>query len=352
MAKRWIAHWFFIVSIIPIVGLVNFTVDPYQHYRKASWYPILYEHARELNAGIARNFHFDSAVFGTSMMENFELGYLHKTLGFHQPVKLTMPGSSAYEQRVALESALRHQKLKNVLIGIDFFSYYGDINRLKYGESFFPFYLYDENPFNDLRYLISIDTLKQSFAAIYRIFSIPKEHGCCEMAYMYEWLNKKDSDKTIDALKKRWEKRDEFDNKTADSEKKLHYLKSNFDANLKTLVANHPQISYTILFPPYSVLAYKIFRQRGQMSDFLHFKSYVIEQLAAYKNAAVYDFQFADTITYNLENYYDFYHYKKRINRWMSDEIALGHYKMDVQKEQKLQQQFLRQLDKYRVDLE
>ncbi|WP_457747075.1 hypothetical protein [Sulfurimonas sp.] len=346
-AKKWIAYWFYTISILGIIGVFNYIVDPYQQYRKSKLYDLAYKNSRELNSGLAKNFNFDSIVLGSSMMENFKLNELKTILKFQKPIKLTMPGSSAYEQSIMLKTALKHQKINNILIGIDFLSYYGNTQRLKYGETFFPFYLYDENILNDYKYLISSDTLLKSFEALFTNSKHQKEYY--EYDKMYEWHWKDDTKNIISAIQNRWLHKENFDNKSPDNIKKLDYLKRNFDVNLKPLIQKNKQIKFILLFPPYSVLAYKIYRQRGYLKDFIAFKTYIVKSLQNSKNVEIYDFQDATTITHNLGNYYDLYHFKKYVTTWMLEQIKNKKYILKATLIERREKKFLDDVKNYKV---
>ena len=344
--KKWIKTYFSIVSIIIFISIFNYIVDPYQQYRITNFYPLPYEKERELDAGMAKNFQFDSVVLGTSMMQNFSLKHLQKELDFTKPIKLTLAGSSIYEQSVILKTAIKHQKIKNVLIGIDFFSYYGDIKRLKHGENNFPFYLYDDNFLNDYKYLSSFDTLKRSIKLLSKEKSKTKNNPLYNYYNMYEWHGKHEEKDTLNKIKDKWLNRDKFDNEAKHLEKKFIYLKNNFDYNLKPLLKENKNINFIIIFPPYSILAYKVYQQRGELEDFLKFKQYIIVNLSKFKNVEVYDFGYDNSISYNLHNYYDLYHYNKKISNWMISQIKLKKYLTKKEKEIK-SNIFLKDVEEY-----
>ena len=65
---------FIFLSVIPFLLLFafNFTVDPLQFYRPASFYEPYYSmQQRYQNPGLARNFPYDTVIIGASMSENF-----------------------------------------------------------------------------------------------------------------------------------------------------------------------------------------------------------------------------------------------------------------------------------------
>ncbi|WP_345992907.1 hypothetical protein [Sulfurimonas sp. HSL-1716] len=345
--KKWVSLWFITISSLLVIGVFNYVIDPYQQYRKATFYKVPYENEKELDAGLAKNFDYDSVVIGTSMMQNFNIDDLKNISGYKKPIKLTIAGSSVYEQNIVLSTAFRHQNVKNVLIGIDFLSYYGAVHRYKHGASSFPTYLYDENILNDYKYLISSDTLGR----VFEIFTKKEKDGWVyDYSKMFEWRSRTQDKNVLSAVKRKWLDRKNFDNEATDEEKKLPYMKNNFDHNIKPLIEKHPNVNFTLLFPPYSILAYKTYEERGQLQNLIKFKRYIVSTLLTYQNVKIYDFQNADEISHDLHNYYDLYHYNKDISRIILKEIRKKDYIVDdVSTYAKISQKFLSNVANFNV---
>lgn len=343
--KKWIFIWLLSISSLLFVVLFNYIIDPYQQYRKGTLYRLPFEHEKELNAGLAKNFDFDMVVLGTSMMQNFNIDDMKNILNYEKPIKLTIAGSSVYEQNIILSTAFRHQKIKNVLVGIDFFSYYGDVHRFKHGGASFPTYLYDENLLNDYKYLASSDTLGRSFELLFKNSS---DEWIYDYTKMYEWKSRTNDENILSAIKNKWENRKYFDDEAKEEEKKLHYLIDNFDLNLKPFFQKHKNTNFVLFFPPYSILAYKAFEERGELKDFLEFKKHIIKSVVNQTNVKIYDFQLAEDITYNLYNYYDLYHYNKEISKWILTQIATNNYLIKSENEYQMNI-FLSDIVNYKV---
>ena len=84
-STKWIKI-FFGLSLIGVlfVGGVNYIVDPFQQYRVKTFYPIAFTNERYQNAGLSKNFEYDSLILGTSMTENFILDEVEKKLNFNK----------------------------------------------------------------------------------------------------------------------------------------------------------------------------------------------------------------------------------------------------------------------------
>jgi hypothetical protein len=321
-------HWiikFLLLSILTlfIMGVLNFILDPFQQYRKAGFYRPIYDNERYLNPGLAKTYDYNQVVIGSSMTENFILSDVKDILGFNKPIKFCMSGATAYEIKIMLDSAYQHQKIDSVIYGLDLFSFTGDTTRLFNGEGSLPFYLYDNNRLNDYRYLLSLDTFKFFVDS----FVLSKPKVMFDFNRMYEWQYKLDESyfNGTDRLRE-WKEKAGFNPDYTKSEYSLKAMKANVDINLIPLIQNHPETTFYIFYPPYSILAFKDMESKGWLNTVEQFKKHLFIQLAHYPNVKIYDFQGSKEVTCNLNNYKDLLHYHQRINGWMLQQMKNGKY--------------------------
>jgi len=348
-AKIWVFIYILIsFSIVTLIGLFNFIVDPFQQYRTKTFYPLIYTNERYRNAGFLKNFQYDGIVLGTSMTENFKIKEVESSLDLDRVLKLSISGASAREQSIVLNSVLDNNKdLKEVLWGLDVFSFIGDKKRLAYGKDSFPFYLYDNNIINDYKYLISLDTSKESLLSLLRIVK-PKNHHVSEYNLMHEWQYMHEDEFGRENVIKKWkERKTNFNNKKVD-EQRFEVLKESFDFNFKKLIKNTPDIQYIVFFPPYSILAFKAFEEKGVLEDVLRFKSYLYEELSKLDNVKLYDFQIDKNITHEFKNYKDLTHYHQDINTCMSEQIEKENYLINSNNADMNSQRFKNQILNYK----
>jgi hypothetical protein len=301
-----------------VVGAINFILDPFQQYAKATMYKPIYDNERYLNAGLAKTYDYKQVIIGSSMTENFILSDVKDILGLDKPIKFSLSGATAYEIKVTLDHAYRHRKIDAVVYSLDLFSFTGDTTRLFAGAGTFPFYLYDKNTLNDYRYLVSFDTLKFFVDS----FILPKPEQMFDFNRMYEWqykLSEGDFNKK-DRISE-WKEKYGFNPNYTKSEYSLKAMKANVDINLIPLIKNHPETTFYIFYPPYSILAFKDMKNKGWLTTVEQFKRYVFLELAHYPNVKLYDFQSSKEVTCNLDNYKDILHYHQRINTWMLQQM-------------------------------
>src|SRR5439155_4469911 len=100
----------------------------------------------------------------------------------------------------------------------------------------------------------------------------------------------------------------------AQPSRSLEGMAASFDANVLPLLRAHPETHFDLIWPPYSILVWADFVQRGQLDLSLAFKRRVFEETRALANVSVVDFQPIAEITHDLDLYADLYHYAPQIN--------------------------------------
>lgn len=325
-----------IVSSFFILGTIitNFIVDPFQIYRAASLYTFEMDEQRYLNAGLLKSYPFNTIITGSSMVENFNTPEVEKILQVQHASKLPIQGASGFELYTTINRALKYQDIKTIFLGLDIYSFSNDTAYYKI-PSIFPEYLYDDNIFNDLRYLLNYKILKKSLQVIkspYNKAAITKK-----LETIYSWqevfkglFNKEEAQKHFVKELNKYNHKSTLEKEKFQSAFSISILKKNFDTYLKSIVENNPSIEFYIFFPPYSSLAFKLMQEQKTLDDIILFKKYISEQLKPYNNVRLYDFQLASSITENLNNYKDTTHYNKDISHWMLLEMQNNSYRVDL----------------------
>lgn len=342
-AKKWLNYLIInIIFFISVIILFNYIIDPFQHYRKASIYSFDYSgNQKYLNPGLAKNYDFNSIIIGTSMTENFTLD---KTKNFmNNPIKLSIAGGKSHEFKQILDIAFSSHKIETVLFGLDVYSFFN----VKEANNDFPDYLYDNNFFNDYKYLLSLDTLKRSFKVI---FSKNNNTNKIEDNYnhMFEWQNNYQKNFNLENVINNWKNRNTTFNHKKDSWN-LQQLESNFDNNLYKIIVENKNTKFIIFFPPYSILTYKDWQEKESLDTILRFKEYIYNKLISLENVYLHDFQIAKDVTHNLANYKDITHYSQNINFWIIEQIVNGNFLLNSENKNKIEMDFRQQINQYEI---
>ena len=320
--------WFtFIAVTLLFVSVFNDVVDPFQQYRKATLYPMLFKkNQRYINPGLAKTYDYESIIIGSSMTENFLIDKVEKILSFKKAIKFCISGGTAHEEYQTLSTAFRHRKINKVLYGLDIYAFRGTPDRDRHGVHL-PIYLYDDNIFNDYHYLLNIDTFKNSLQALAEPYW-NKNNILYDYNHMWQWQHEFTHAFGTEKVLKKWLASHGSSKKFQKDLWATDKLELSFNKNLLSLIQAHPETEFILFYPPYSVLTFHDWQKEGVLKSSIAFKRYIFDKIKRFDNVKLYDFQVAKEIITNLDNYRDYSHYHQKINTWMLEEMAQDHYRV------------------------
>lgn len=324
MAYKWVRNWLTVsIGIILSILIFNFIVDPFEYYRKATFYKTYYDsNERYRNPGLIKNYEYSSVLIGSSMTQNFLISDLNKIIP--NPIKLTARGMSPYEINIILNTVIKNKtNINKFLIGIDISTYFNKPESLISGAEI-PYYLYDNNIYNDYKYLVNISTIKKSFNVLKKSINFINNDPLYKYEYMFQWEHLYKNKFGI----KYKDMYNELNNKNNLKLKKFIYkdAKLNFDKNILNIIKKYPNKDYILFFPPYSALEYIKWKKIGIFEKYIKFKKYLYNVSLKNNNLVLYDFQVATKIILNFSKYKDLTHYNQSINTWMTDKINKKEY--------------------------
>ena len=336
---------------------MNYIVDPLQFYRQATWYtPIFSQEQRFQNAGLARNWEYDTIILGTSMTENFVPSQVDAVFGEGtKTLKLSISGSSLYEERLAGEVALRTGQVKRIIWGLDYASFRGGKELLHEEYGPYPIYLYDQNIWNDVQYLYNISTLEDSLRVLKRKLT-NTEQPAIRLDLLNNWQQKYNYAFNLKYVYEHYKQAKEADIKAVQEGEtdSLAAAQESFDHNVLRIVREHPEVEYHFFYPPYSILRFQLWYEYQPVRFYnqMEIKIYIYEQLSAYPNVHIHDFQSEAEITHRLEYYKDVSHYSQAINQYMIEQMAAGTYETNSMEDViRMNEELLRQVRSYQADI-
>ncbi|NBD23822.1 copper amine oxidase N-terminal domain-containing protein [Paenibacillus glycinis] len=309
-AKRMLALTVLLAAAFALLAaLVTYLVDPLQFYHRPFGYkPVFSSEQRYQNPGLALHYDYDTIIIGTSMTENFLPSEVDNALG-GRSMKLSIRGSTADEQYKIAKLAIDTGKVKQVIWGLDYFA-------LKTGDQEaagpFPDYLYDDNRWNDYRYLLNYDVYGQFFKGIAKVLT--GGSGSQSLEKLYNWNDSVRFGKQ--AVLKDYEKAQQTEAYFGLNEEPLDVIKRNFNDRVLSLAKAHPDVRFIFYYPPYSVLREVVWQRTNaeRYRNQLEMDVWMFEQFNALPNAQVYDFQTAGEWTYDLDSYKDMSHHDQDVN--------------------------------------
>ena len=310
---------------IAMISSFIFIIDPIQYFRKASFYKPFYSDALLMSPGIIKNYEYDSLVIGSSMSQNFEIKDLNKFLEGNF-IKSTEGGVSAYEISKILEYSNSQNKLKKLVLNIDYFSFSKQFNTV---QTNFPEYIYSDNYLDKFKYLYSYDSLVK-IAYTLKGNILNQSYGY-DFNTCYSWGNNFKYSEEIVLNSFRNDSFDKSFNKTTHNfdNMKIH-LDLYVVSNLK------PNLEYIYFLPPYSILVFNDALKKGWLEDLLQFRTYLAEIAESNSNIYLYDFQVdIDTIT-DLNNYKDISHYSPDISKKILKDIRDNNFRI-INKDQMIE---------------
>lgn len=319
-SKEWLTGYFCIVLILLCaIGAVIYYIDPYFHYHHPYTEKFYYElsNQRYQNDGIVKHFDYDAMITGTSMTEQFKTSELDALFGT-KSIKVPYSGATYKEINDHLKTALRyHPELKMVFRGLDMDSFLTDSDEMRYDAKEYPSYLYNENPFDDVKYLFNRDIMLN---ACYKLFAHVQgsNPGLTSFDEYNAWQNGYEWGIHVvcpDGMSLNGPDKIE---KHLSSEEKL-VIQENIQDNVTSLVKEYPDITFYYFFTPYSALWWA----EQSVNRRIEIEQYTIELLLECDNIRLYSFNNRTDITTDLNHYHDKKHYATWINslmlKWMHD---------------------------------
>ena len=320
--------WIKAFAITVITGLIIWAgviiyIDPFFHYHAPlEKFPYIVDDQVDMNPGLARHMDYDSVILGSSMVVNFNTDVFNEKLGL-KTVKLPYNGAYPKDQSNIMEIIFDAKKdsIKRVFLGIDEMNYSGDIDETK-----FPItgYLYDKNILNDVKYVFNKDIMldycvkplfdrsdSTNWNMIYPFWWQDEHYQKALVLMYYEEAPKEKSGATAD----------EF----------IDAIGKNLDVNIIPYIEAHPETTFTVFYPPYSILYWNDVCNRGELDIVMEKYRYMSGRLLEYDNVELYFFQNRKDIICNLNNYADYTHYSPKICNYMAQCFADGECRVTKQ---------------------
>ncbi len=324
-----------IICLVFISALVIY-VDPFFHYHAPlKNFPYVVDNQLSQNPGMASNMIYDSCIIGSSMTVNFHTDDFKELLGLGT-LKLSYSGAYPRDDYNILsivydESTLARKTndVKAVFLGLDITTMTADTEEIKYP---LPMYLYDKNPINDVEYLWNKDVLLEY---IFRPL-IQNEPSNLSEIYASWWT---DDYYNIQWVMQGYEAPEPV-SEEMDEDLLIPQTKKNLEVNILPFIKEHPETTFYVFMPPYSILYWNNVITENQLAATMNQYQFAAETLLSYDNVRLFYFQNMEEVVTDLNNYADYTHYKPEINRYMTECFASGEHEVTTS------EQFSEELDK------
>lgn len=323
-SKKWcVTTIVTIILAIMLVGVINIVIDPYFHFHKPIFPYRLYEE-RYINDGIARHFDYDSIIIGNSLCQNFKISE-YDELFSGNAVKLPYSGAGYYELWSAIDRAAIYNKdLKKVLIGADLEDMSKGPFWIRYNE--LPEYLYDDNIFNDIYYVLNKEILYRG--SLYSLAMYISGKPSTSFDEYSSWDRPTGPQRALDGIQS--VRKDDSVPKRQVCDYDLNEQDGNLELNVFPVIEANPDVEFVLFIPPNSIAKWLKYYNNNEIDWRVDMLMIALERLLAYENVSIYAFDDAFEVTTNLDLYSDSIHYEASVNSWILEEISKNNHKISI----------------------
>ena len=324
-AKKW--NIFVLAGagcILLLLSLFTIVIDPFFHFHKPLEfleYPMKDE--RYQNDGIARWFEYDAIITGTSMTQNFKTSEFDEYMGVTS-VKIPYAGATFHELGRNMRRALEYRPdTRMILCSLD--SNYMIWETETDGYEGVPKYLYDDNPFNDVKYVLNKEVIPKTLAVINYTRAGGKTPTMDEYSFWGDYVTY--GREQVLASQRVFETANgqsvSLEDTILTGEDK-EIIRENCEKNYVQLARDYPETQFIFHIPPYSIVSWRAAYHNNQVDAEVDKLKYAVEIMLQAENIQVYCFADRLDISDNLDNYKDSLHYSPEINSEILRAIAAG----------------------------
>ena len=317
--KRWLGGFLgiFLAGLAGCMALVIW-VDPFfQYHKPLAWFPYLVDNQVNQNPGLAKHMDYDGILIGSSMTASFNTDWFEELMGM-KTQKLSYNGSYPKDLSNIMQLVFdaKGDQVAAVYMAVDQSTFSADPEETK-----FPVtdYLYDDNVFNDVPYLLNKDVLLD-----YILRPLADRKDASDWAELYKpwWTDEYYNKANVLMYYEAAEEKREEEALAADYFKDA--VEENLQKNIFPYIEAHPETEFYIFYPPYSILFWNDVTREKELEAVIGRLEYMTERLLNYENVHVFNFLGKEDIICNLNNYADYMHYHKNVCRYITECFATG----------------------------
>jgi len=309
----------FLCIIFLIVSVV--VIDPFLQFHMP-WVSLEVPFNREtqayINPGLAKNYEYDSLLIGSSVSENFFASDVDALFDC-KTLKLPYAGGSSKNYEYIMDVAFKNHDLQYVFLSLDMFALYLDYTVPNNNPV--PLYLYNDNLFEKTNYVLNKDIMTRVFNML---ISNNRQDIEDSLDKAYNWHNSQrySQERVLEQYN-----RMEQSTKILPSDFYYKNIDGSFE-NISPYILDHPETTFVVFYPPYSVIQYDAYQREGSLDAFLSGMQYSMEKLLSFDNVELYSFANCTEIITNLDFYREMMHFSQDINKYMLEEIAKKNYRI------------------------
>lgn len=300
------------------VAVIVWFFDPFYQYHEPflGLEAVLNDRDNQM-PGTVRNFRYDSILAGSSVAENFDSDFLDQVYGC-STLKIIRASGSMADLLYYLEMAQKGHGIENVFWCLDLFAMNAPAEVTLLGGDM-PRYLHTRSWLDDIPYLYNKEILLEKIP-----FMLAYGHeGVNTGGNAYNWARGKEfsAARAMSAYERQGIAKAEVEQRDPAENGRL--ILENIRL-LEEQISAHPEISYRMLFPPYSMLWWDCAYVNGELEERFYILEETVSMLLCHENVEIYFFQNQASVVCDLNNYMDMVHYSPEINRYMLEQMTAG----------------------------
>lgn len=307
------------ISLLSLIMTVVAIFDPFYHYHKPLPFlkAVLWEKEYQV-PGTLDHFDYNAMIVGSSVAENNNNHWFDDTFNC-QSIKAIRSSGPTADLCYFINRGFEHQDLKYVFLNLDPSSLTSK-PQITFVETGAPLYLYDQNPLNDVKYLLNKDVLLERIPYMVAS-SLMKNY---DEGASYNWSQWKEFSQ--EATLSHYYQQPQI----KDMLPKEHYEEIALEniALIEDIVRTHPETEFYIFVPPYSILWWDSIQRSGETESYIYAQGLFFEHLLPYENVRLYNFQNDHATIFNLNNYMDNIHFSSEINYHICQCLKEGQYEI------------------------
>lgn len=318
-ARRWLCGTLALtLLLLCLFAVPTAYIDPLFHYHaplENYQYPITNE--RYQNDGITRHFAYDGIITGTSMTENFKTSEADALFGGHF-IKVPFAGGRHKEVNDNLRRAYASgHEVRYIIRGLDPELLIADKDAQKEDYDY-PTYLYNDNPFDDVQYLLN-KTLLFDYTLKVPEYTAQGNRTTTFDAYA-NWSSRYTYGADSAMSASHFAETAPPDKPLTEEDRTM--ICENLQQNVIALAQAHPETTFYLFFSPFSIVYWGRLYNSGILSRMLDAEQVAIELLLEVPNIRLYSFNNDFDLICNLDNYKDYEHYGEWINSWILEQLT------------------------------
>lgn len=318
----------FTILLLLLVGLATYWIDPFFRYRVKDKEYIL--NPIYVNAGLIKNYKFNTAIIGSSMVQNYDLDILRQKYPEMNPLKLAS-GAMTVTELEQIYNAIDKDSVNTFIINIDMVQFNEWFQKSKY-----PSYLFSSNFLDQLRYHFAYEsTIRYGFTDLV-LSNVLKFKPYDEMPDKLKYKITIDDigNFKYDAIYNSPDYvKDMFMTRANLNFPNLHEMEdriaNNIDKFFEVLdIENNPQKEYIFVLPPYSVLYWRITQIDNYYQKLMDGIIEFTRRASEYPNVRVQLYYTLPQIT-DMNSYSDVSHFDPEISNFILENLDNEQYRTD-----------------------